>query len=138
MTTLSDQLRVTQSMIDRVASRDDMLHETVVSVMVGAGTERHFSRASIWAATEARPHPMAGQRVGSSIMPDVIPARPAGIGTLRVDCGAQRGRSAVRSVSLTAPVTCERCLERRVWVVESLPEDVLTTDNWGRVTPKEA
>jgi hypothetical protein len=125
-------------MVDRVAARDDMLHETVVSVMVGAGTERHFSRATIWAPTETRPHPMAGQVVGRSVMPDVIPGRPAGIGTLRVDCGAQRGRSAVRSVSLTAPVTCERCLERPVWPVESLPEDVLSTDSWGRVTPKEA
>lgn len=130
MTTLSDQLTVAPDRLFWVASREDILHATAVSVMVGSGTERHGADLTVWAATPARPHPLPGY-------PD-LPAKPAGIGSIRVDCGAQRARSSVRSVSLTAPVTCERCLDVSTgWkLVESLPTDVLTTDRMGRIVPK--
>lgn len=120
MSTLSDQLRVSEAQRDWVASRDDVLHSTAVSVMVGSGTERHGADLNIWAPRPGRAEP--------------------GVGSMRVDCGAQRARSSVRSVSLTAPVTCERCLTVSVgWkLVESLPTDVLTTDRMGRIVPKEA
>lgn len=132
MTTLSDQLQVDERMVARVAERDDMLHQTTVSITVGVGTERHGAIAHIWAAREAGPHPLPGY-------PD-LKYRPAGMGSLRTNCGAQRGRSSVRNVSLTAPVTCERCLAQPYWAkVESMPEDILTTDprTWGGIVLKE-
>lgn len=137
---LAEQLRVDQRRIDWVAERDDILHATAVSVLVGTGTERHGASVTIWPATPARPHPMAGQTIGGQVMPMTLPARPAHLGSIRVHCGAQRGRSSVRSVSLDAPVTCERCLASPYWrPVESLPEDVLTTNprTWA-IEPKEA
>lgn len=133
---LSDQLTVRQQRPSWFP--EEALHETVVSTMVGVGTERHASRATLWAAEPARPHPRAGEVIGGTRMPDVIPAKPAGIGSLRVDCGAQRARSAIRSVSTTLPVTCERCLERPSWTqVTALPEDILTFDKRGALVPRE-
>lgn len=131
MSTLAEQLRVDPRRVDWVASRDDTLHETTVSVMVGAGSDRHAVGATVWAPRPAGPHPLPGY-------PD-LKARPAVVALGRVHCGSQRGRSGLRAVSLSAPVTCERCLANPYWqAVESLPEDVLTTDRMGRLVPKEA
>lgn len=135
---LTDQLRIAEYRVQRVAEQHDILHETAVSVMVGSGTERHGAQVTVWAAQPERPHPMAGAFIGGQVMPAIIPAKPVGVGSLRVDCGAQRAGSSVRSVSLTLPVTCERCLDRPGWAaVESLPEDVLTTNPRSRaIEPK--
>ena len=131
MTTLSDQLYLSDSERLWVESRPDILHSTVLSARVGrTGMERHAVRVEVWAPTEPIP---ANEYHG------ILPAKPATVGGGHPYCGSRQRGASSHSYSLTAPVTCERCLAKsKRFGVEAMPEDVIAADKWGRMTPKEA
>lgn len=132
--TLHDQITIRPSIFtpEQQAERG-IVAETVLSGLVGySGTERHAFHVTVWEATAERPHPMAGQVIGGAVMPAMIKAKPRGWNGTRTYCGSQRGLSSARSFSMTAPVTCERCLGRAYSLsAPSYPEDVLVEGRRG-------
>ena len=130
-TTLRDQITIRPSFLgaDEQAKRG-ILAETVLSARVGrTGTERHAIHVTVWAATETREHPLPGYAP--------IKGQPAHWNGSRTYCGSQRGLAGASSYSMTAPVTCERCLGRG-WSLstESLPEDILVEGRRGDLVLK--